>query len=363
MNENTIPILALHGHGEMGQSAYLKSLHESVSQKLNALVISVEYLGLKLLRSGNPTHILLDEWSLKETNYNLRLQGMPPISRNVLKEKNPLQVLIQLLKSLPLKLNSPLRPIPCISARFLDDHYDFGVVQTLDCLWAVKVAMDLHPNIDWSRLSAAGLSHGGYLATQCARFAPNTFSLIVNGYGWVKPYLPWMLREDNGHHKELGGISFVTFIDNYWRLEADHPFFLSPGRLQIRTQNSQDQLSQWKQQQEGSGPLFIMTQQINDERHPRAEKEELILQMNVAGFNLKSYLNPPENTPYRSLLQGDKTSFKGLIYDFITAENLQPTRIIKSDFDRKSVISYRCRNIQYEIDYTEGLPRLKTYQV
>ncbi len=360
INHETIPVLVLHGDGAMGTKEYLQSLHESLSSNCNFLIITVEYLGHKVLRSHEPPPLFFDQWCFNQTNYNFKLRGLPPLPTAILQTENPVRSLIHHLKTLDASYNSENHPLACLISKRLDDHYDFGVIQTIDCLWAIRLAKNHFPNIAWQHLTAAGISHGAYLATQCARFAPNTFALIVNIYGWVQPYLPWMLREHSGYLYNIEGIHLMLYLDNYWRAEPNHPFYLSPARLGIRTQNNIEQLQQWQQQQNGAGPLFIMTQQIDDEMHPRAEKELLVQKMKTLGFKMEDYLTPQacNHATYRSLHQDNKTSLKGIIYDFVTPERYQTNQATYSEFEQRNIISYQCDNSRYDIHYDSEFPTL-----
>ena len=68
--------------------------------------------------------------------------------------------------------------------------------------------------------------------------------------GWTQPYLPWLLREKFLRFIRIYGADQLVSFENYWRMDPNHPFYLSPDRIQIRTQNDRKILSQWQQQLE-----------------------------------------------------------------------------------------------------------------
>jgi len=359
VNSETFPLLALHGFGRLGDSDYLKSFHESIRTKCNALVITLDYLGTKILRDLNGIPFF-DEVCLKMTNERLVELGLPLIPADVLQSPKAAHLTVNYLKKLREQYHLEAGEyMGVIGKRFPDDHYDFGLMQTIDCLWAIRLAKEKFPKANWNQLTAAGISHGGYLSTQCARFAPNTFSLIINSYGWVKPYLKWIHKGDWAATVQNESIKMHLIMENYWSRDPNSQNYFSPDRAMIRTQLDTNQIQQWKAQTRGPGPHFVMTQQIDDEMHPRSEKEVFVRLMKENGFDLE-YLTSNVGLPigYQSLDQHDETSFKGLILDFADPQRRQNHLVQQDDFERGEKISYQCGSSLYEIDYSTDFPSL-----
>lgn len=361
VNADTIPLLAMPGHKVLaGMTPYLRSLHRSISTKKNVLVITVEFLGIKTIRGGSGV-FTFDEFCLMQTNLNLRDRGLPQMPDSILKAPDMMEQFTEFLKRLPPTANSPETPLALLVTRHENDHYDFGLIQVIDCLWAIRILKNQYPHINWSALTAAGVSHGGYMACQCAKLAPNTFALGINAYGWTEPHLPWILKEEWLHPIEHDGLHLVCMVDNYWSANPEHPFFMSPARRLVRSQNDLDQVLQWRRQQHTNLPHFVLTQQVDDEIHSRQSKIQLASKMREAGFSLEylDSLDEPLKAKYRSLAQSDHISFKGLIYDFMTPDRLPTDRKLISDFERKSLITYRCADKEYQVDFTPEFPLLK----
>ena len=85
----------------------------------------------------------------------------------------------------------------CISAEFrqsgfyfdpvagsgADLPYDASHYQVIDCLSAVRTALELFPNINKQRLISFGGSQGGHIAMLMSIFCPQTFAFVVSGSG------------------------------------------------------------------------------------------------------------------------------------------------------------------------------------
>lgn len=99
IDSETIPLLALHGHGGLGNKDYLESLHESIREKRNILVITVEYLGLRTIR-GETTSLFLEKGSLQITNSLLKQRGFPGVSSSVLKQPDPIGLILGYIKTI-----------------------------------------------------------------------------------------------------------------------------------------------------------------------------------------------------------------------------------------------------------------------
>lgn len=364
VNSETVPLLALHGEGVTAGSDYLKSLHRSIASKRNALVITVDYLGTRVMRHPDPAGLMderkIDEWTIDRINSLLARQGRPPLPMKKLAATGNLGT--ALFDYLRPYSSAPDSRVLCFTGITKGEHYDFGLVQAMDCLWALRILKEEYPGLRWDQLTAAGLSHGGYLSTMCAKFAPNTFALVVNAYGWVGPHLPWMIKGRQSYEISVNGLHGYIFLENYWSEDPRSPYFLSPDRVAIRDMNDAGQLAQWRKYYGETGTKLVFTHQVDDEKHPLREKEEMLGKMRSLGFEFEYYAKnePEKGIDYLSLAQGNKTSAKGVIYDFVTEDRLAVARVTKDDFERRSRIEYRCAKTKYVIDYAiDGFPRLK----
>lgn len=68
---------------------------------------------------------------------------------------------------------------------------DMSIMQTLDNITAVLVVISIlkenNLSFNGKKIICYGQSHGGYLALQCNRFAPELFSLIIDNSAYVYP--------------------------------------------------------------------------------------------------------------------------------------------------------------------------------
>lgn len=259
IDKNTIPIVVLHGFGEYANSNYMTSLHKTLS-KYNVVIITINYVGTftKVTLNKNDLSYPFLEQSLQIENKKDFLKFLKAIiinpveMNNILKQnnfiKNEIDISNYLLDIKELFYNIQnnicdgiylLKTLEKIGfnssfSDFIDDtkgdHQDFGLIQAIDVL---TVIADLkqnnkYKNIDWSKLSIVGTSHGGYIASMCDKLAPNTFSTIVNNSGWIKPYINFPYIEVSGSY---AGLKATTKDNNYWSKDIKDKNFLSLNHM------------------------------------------------------------------------------------------------------------------------------------
>ena len=358
INAETIPLMILPIN-VYGPDGFVRSLFSFLASRMNALLFTVEYLGTKTINRNSSwvDHWVWDESTHLRTNEYLGLGGYPALSQ---KFESVAQVLNHLGRVSSQRRPDQEPPILATYVREPDDHYDSGLVQVMDCLWAVQVLRSEYPTINWSALATIGTSRGGYLSTQCSRLAPNTFALAVNGFGPTKPRLDFIRKCDYHHvypHAQSNTI-FAIGMDSYWSEDPASPFFFSPDRSQIRTLDDPKLLTQWCQQIRGSGPLHIFYQPVDDEDHPAVYTTDFVRQLRQVGMDV-SYA---EQQTHQELKENsiDGFSLAGFVLENITKDNVEKYPVARSDFDLKSQIVYRCdQGTEYRIDFREAFPRLE----
>lgn len=358
INSNTIPLMILPIN-VYGPDGFVRSLFTFLASRLNAVIFTVEYLGSKTINRNSSwvDNWIWDESTHARTDMYLSLGGYP--SLGALRFESVAQVINHLGKISSQRKPEQEPPILATYVREPDDHYDSGVIQVMDCLWAIQVLRSEYPTIDWSALSTIGTSRGGYLSTQCTRFAPNTFSLAVNGFGPTKPRLDFIHKCDyhHVHHHPQSDVMFAIGMDSYWSEDPNSPFFFSEDRKQIRTLDDPNLLSQWRRQTRGSGALHIFYQPVDDDDHPATDTINFVTQLRKIGADV--IFSQQQNYQTLSNNSIDGFSLAGFILENITNENIHKHPAIQSDFETKSQISYQCGSSEYLIDFRGAFPKLE----
>jgi hypothetical protein len=362
VNSETIPLMILPIN-VYGPDGFIRSLFTFLASRMNALIFTVEYLGTKTINRNSSwfENWKWDQATHAKTEGLLEKLGYPKFGD--LKFQSVPEVINYLGRLSSQKRPGQEPPILATYIREPDDHYDSGVIQAIDCLWAIQVLKSEYPMINWAALTTIGTSRGGYLSTQCVRFAPNTFALSVSGFGPTKPRLDFIRKCDYHHvfHHPQSDVLFAFGMDSYWSMDPRHPFFFSPDRTQIRTLDDVDLLNQWRQQTRGGGAQHVFFQPVDDDDHPAGDTIRFVRDLRRAGMDVKFV----EQQGYQQLKENsiDGFSLAGFVLENVTKENLEKHAVVQSDFDLKSQIVYRCKEHQYKIDFRGAFPKLEVSQL
>jgi len=299
MDKNTIPIVVLHGYGEYSNSSYIKSLHKSLTSKYNVAIITVNYTGtfsknlfnnfdhnkpydflnysLEIIPGENKKRFLQILYTLLNNNEAvikmLKQRGVIETT-NFQPYRRTIELLIfKLERNNHDGINVMERlfeigfkeAVVSILSDTKGDHQDFGVIQTIDVLTAIAHIknLDTYKNLNWSKLSLVGDSHGGYLASMCDKFAPNTFHIIGNNAGWINCSEKKILSNNTkGNYLNLK----VDLNENsYWSTDPKNINFFSSRHNEIRSlTNSLHIKEQLNQTKNILNKMYIFSHTLND---------------------------------------------------------------------------------------------------
>lgn len=392
IDKNTIPIVVLHGFGDYASSKYMLSLHKTLS-RYNLAIITINYVGTftkVTLNKKDLSYPFLEQYFQIEDKKDflkfLKAILTNPVEMNkILKQNNFINNNIDInnylldIKELFYNIQNNsyngmyvLKTLENIgfNSSFSDfisdtkgDHQDFGLIQAIDVL---TVIADLkqnkeYQNINWSKLSIVGSSHGGYIASMCDKLAPNTFSTIVNNSGWIKPYIDFPYIETSGSYARLKA---KTKDNNYWSKNINDKNFLSLRHYEIRDLSNIKHLkthSKIKNNIKSCKYIFIHTSE--DHLIPINEKDNYIKQLEEKGYDITylrlSNVSQLDGKTFKNLGHGANASIKGLVIDYIIKNRDNLNKIVKSDFDLHSKIKYNCNNGKYIINYNNKYPKVR----
>ena len=393
-DENTIPIVVLHGFSEYSGSEYMNSLHKSLTKKYNVAIITVNYIGtftkIRFINNDAPYDFInfsstITEGENKVTFLRILYALLNDNSGTVdyLNKINAIEhsdftPYKRTLHELIVKIENNLcdgiyvidrlyemgfkTPITKITTNTQNDHQDFGVIQTIDILTAIShiKSIEEYQNINWSRLSIVGSSHGGYLASMCDKFAPNTFNMIVNNSGW--------LYCNSG---EILNTKFKTFYldmmylsseDSYWSDDPENINFFDKRHGEIRSLLNSEHIKEQKIQTINiDNKQYIFSHTIDDHLIP-IDKKDTYIDTIEDNYNHINYIRVDnhdklDGKTFKSLEHGADASLKGLVIDFIINNNFDKS-IDENDFDLQSIIKYSCTDGSYIINFTEKYPTI-----
>jgi hypothetical protein len=395
MSKKTIPIVVLHGYGECANSDYMKSVHRSLSSNYDVAIITVNYIGTFIktifMDEGTKPYDFLkcDLEIIEGESKNTFLRVLKALSNN---NESIMKILIENkivshddfqpnIKAINLLINK-ITNKECTGMYVLErlyemgftkaiinlmrtsegDHQDFGLIQAIDVMTAISHIKneDAYRDINWSKLSIVGTSHGGYIASMCDKIAPNTFNMIINNSGWLYVRKNEILP---GYTElKLLNVSFNSFENNYWSaFDGDRNYF-SSRHEEIRSLINIKHIYEQKEQTKNlNSKKYVFIHTSDDHLIPLEEKDAYIEDANNIGsleyirIDKKSKL---DGRTFKSLRHGGDASLKGLVIDYVVKYEFN-SQIEKNDFDLKSIIEYKCTNGTYSINYTNKYPKIE----
>lgn len=128
-----------------------------------------------------------------------------------------------------------------IKTKAYHQYSSFGFMPAIDHLYVLYDVLNKY-NIDKSKIIAFGSSYGGYIACLLAKYAPHTFSLVIENSGFCVS----QLNEVFGGAIAGIGASYAKFINGrryeipttastLWSIEETSPYYFSDAHKKIRS--------------------------------------------------------------------------------------------------------------------------------
>ncbi|AIQ61279.1 DUF2920 family protein [Paenibacillus borealis] len=178
ITESTGIILTIPGFGGLANTSYqLEKLNPYLAEKYNCVVVSINYFGIY---RGVKT---LTDSLFTENMKNI--YGVPSDYWDNISSDNDFYTKVgQLLESKGLSQLDPRCQALRITER--NEYQSFGFLPALDHLAVLGDVLRRYPLLDKKKIIAYGSSYGGYIAMLCGKFAPNTFSVIIDNSGFSR---------------------------------------------------------------------------------------------------------------------------------------------------------------------------------
>lgn len=235
VTNDTGVILSIPGFGGLADSEYYsQKLNPYLAEKYNCIVVSINYFGIH--RKGL---MYLDD-SFKgsmEKLYHTPISYWDNITTDVELKKR----IVKVLESKDMQSLDPRCQILRITER--NEYQSFGFLPALDCLTVLGDIFKRFSQVNKQKVIAYGSSYGGYIAMLCGKFAPNTFSVIIDNSGFSRAEINFMVG------REIMKSDFVMYevqdekvysiscaYNNPWTiLDETSKFYLSDSHKLIRS--------------------------------------------------------------------------------------------------------------------------------
>lgn len=214
----------IHGFGADGNLGYDRKLRAHIADAHGFAVVSVEYHCFRSRPETGATYEFPDESALALQGLLCRLGIHEPVTGN-----NALRLIQDIGPKLraPLRLKATLRPAD-------GTVQNFGVIQALDHLHVLDHLKREGFPFDRSRVILFGSSHGGYLAHLLFKFAPNTFSAILDNSGYTQANR-YFLGIGSEFTKTSGNLILDCNVAGAWtHANVFAKDYFGPAREQIR---------------------------------------------------------------------------------------------------------------------------------
>jgi|GEM_PF-929927 len=243
----------------------------------------------------------------------------------------------------------------CLLADQYHKYSSFGLMPAIDHLVVLSNILRDY-NIDKDNIIAFGTSYGGYVASLMAKYAPQTFSLVIDNSGFCLTHLQEVL----GAH--IGGMSgaIVHYVDgvryqipytsnSIWSLDETSSFYFSDAHKQIRNLIVEEHRSK-------SDTLHCCYHSTHDNLVPIALKDKM--------YNTLSKFNPTfykrvehrdiDGELFKSTEHGMDASLRKMFdYSMKVYETNKHKRSGVTDFDLSSTNSFICMDRQYNFMFSD----------
>jgi len=234
------------------------------------------------------------------------------------------------------------------------EPYDFGYLQAVDALRALAYVRNglRHQALvyDDGRIFCTGGSGGGNVTLMVNKLAPRTFSCIIDMCGMKK------LSDDIAFNLPGG-----SELNARWSRDATSDNYLTADEQAIRFVGNSEHLAVMNSLQATS--KIIVVHGKDDTTCPFPDAQELVADLQSAGFDVESYFIGKENLDGRVFTSsGHALGNRTEIVLQVAGKYLNPDgsdatrRTGLTDFDLKEEITYPTQNGRFVISYTDGVP-------
>lgn len=232
--------------------------------------------------------------------------------------------------------------------------YDHGYLQALDALRALHYVFDGLKRrgiaFDDRRIFTTGGSGGGNVSLMANKFAPRTFTAVVDMCGMKR------LSDDAAFHLPGG-----SGLDARYSRDPQSPYYLSPDAQEIRFVGHPGHARTMKQL--GCTAKIITVHGPDDASCPFAEAEECAANLRAAGLDYTLVAVTKDRLDGTAFLStGHALGNRTLIVDRVAGKYLDPKspealrRAGPTDFERREVVRYETVGGTWTIDYAAGFP-------
>jgi len=353
INADTGLIFSIPGYGDRADFEYQKvKLRPYMANKYNCIAVGLNYFGAKL-------YALADN----ETDYQIpeifatAVSEMYGISRQEYLINGTLQlgVLAGMLSARGCKSPGMEFRLSVRNRNDINEYPSFGLLPAMDHIQVLGEILKKY-KIDRKRLIAFGSSYGGYIALLLGKFAPNTFSVIIDNSGFIKSKLADIATAELSRWARklnVNGIDYPIVINSPWTILDDaSPYYFSDSHRCIRNLLFNDYLDE-------TSTRYYIFHSEQDSVVPVKEKDAFCTVLKERGVEVSYKVvgsRDIDGRLFKNLDHAMNASLRG-IFDSVAESNGK--NLCKADpltdFDNESLYRFNCGNWSYIFSYRKDL--------
>lgn len=361
IKQDTGLIMFIPGFGMLANDDYVANkLSPHLANQHNCIVVSLNYFGiynrLNTNNGGGNIRLADDFFHSIQAIYGLT------VGQQVQQQKqNDIEyvkwVLDGLSQTLPMVKSLDSR-CQVLLKTGRDEYQSFGLLPAIDHLQVLGEVLKQF-KINRRRMIVYGTSYGGYMALLMGKFAPQTFSVIVENSGFVCTSIDYIVAKE----KELAGFSgdfhvavnqmkVNVWVDNPWTImDETSPYFFADSHRQIR---SLFNLSHWCK----SATRYFIFHSTQDRLSKTTSIEMVDKFVNI----LKNYAQVDytrvktsdiDGKVFKNLSHGMNASLRGLFDRVVKTDKKHKLfkAIEENDFSLNSEYQFLCADKTYQFNF------------
>lgn len=346
LNSQTGLVLMISGFGDRADSNYqTEKLRPYLADKHNVVVAATNFWGT--FRSLE-VDITMDWLREVSDQYNIPLERV----KQEFESKPFLEAVRSIVQYRGMKWLDRHCQVPFITGR--GEYQSFGFLPALDYLVLLGEILKKY-SINHKRIIAFGSSYGGYIAQLLGKYAPNTFSAIIDNSGYSRAPLKHVVGNEilePDFQGEYMGCKFAASYNNPWTIMDElSPFYFSDACRQIRSLLV-------KKHRVSSETQYYIFHSSEDDLISVEDKDKAVAILRE--FNTVSYSrigrSGIDGKIFKTLKHGMDASLRGL-FDLVVEKsgNGLAKKDETTDFSLGSSLNFDCGAMNYMFEYQPDL--------